>query len=43
METLEQCVKYAQWYQWRSSGFFIIDFEQISHTVLLFSLLTLSK
>ena len=28
--------------QWRRSGFFIVNFEHISHHVLVFLLLTLS-
>ena len=30
-------------YQWRRSGIFIVNFEHISHLVLVFLLLTLSK
>ena len=37
IETLEQGVKYVQ------SGVFIVNFEHISHLVLVFLLLTLSK
>ena len=37
--TLEQGVKYVQW---RRSGIFIVNFEHISHLVLLFLLLTLN-
>ena len=29
--------------QWRWSGFFIVNFEQLSHSVLLSPLLTLNK
>ena len=29
--------------QWRQSGVFIVNFEHISHLVLVFILLTLSK
>ena len=38
IETLEQGVKYG-----RLSGVFIVNFEHISHLVLVFLLLTLSK
>ena len=38
IETLEQGVKYVQ----RRSGFFIVNFEHISHLVLVFLLLTLN-
>ena len=47
METLEQGAKYVQ--NWiikaplRSSGVFIVNFEHISHLVLVFLLLTLSR
>ena len=37
IETLEQGVK------WRRSGVLIVNFEHISHLVLMFILLTLSK
>ena len=37
-ETLEQGVKYVQRRQWRRSGFFIVNFEHISHLVLVFLL-----
>ena len=37
METLEQGVKYVQ-----SCGIFIVNFEHISHLVLMFLLLTLN-
>ena len=33
----------AQWRQWHRSGFFIVNFEHISHLVLAFLLLTLSS
>ena len=55
METSEKCeirskltgkmwnnVKYVR-RQWRGSGVFIVNFEHISHIVLVFSLLTLNK
>ena len=49
-ETLEQGVKYVQKLtikiaerrHWRRSGIFIVDFEHISHLVLVFLLLTLN-
>ena len=45
MKTLEQCTNYVQIYNinvaWRRSGVFIINFEHISHIVLVFPLLTL--
>ena len=40
-ETLEEGVKYVQ--SWCRSGVFIINFEHISHLVLVFLLLNLSK
>ena len=40
IETLEQGVKYRQW---RRFGVFIVNFEHISHRVLVFLLLTLSR
>ena len=40
IETLEQGVK--KWRQWRRSGVFIVNFEHISHLVLVFLLLTLN-
>ena len=40
IETLEQGVKYVQWCR---SGVFIVNFEHISHLVLVFLLLTLSR
>ena len=43
IETLEQGVNYVQICQWRRSGVFIVNFEHISHLVLLFLLLTLNK
>ena len=46
IETLEQGVKYVQSLklrQCRRSGVFIINFEEISHLVLVFLLLTLSR
>ena len=42
-ETLELGVKYFQSLQWRRSGISIVNFEHISHLVLLFLLLTLSR
>ena len=42
IETLEQGVKYVQ-SQWRRSGVFIVNFEHISHLVLVFLLLTLGR
>ena len=54
METLEQDVKYLKYIfsklttktperrHWHRSAFFIINFERISHLVLLFLLLTLN-
>ena len=43
IETLEQSVKYVQGCQWRGSDVFIVNFEHISHLVLVFLLLTLSR
>ena len=40
IETLEQGVKYVHW---RRSGVFIVNFEHISHLVLVFLLLTLNR
>ena len=37
-ETLEQGVKYVQRRQWRRSGFFIVNFEHISHLAPVFLL-----
>ena len=34
--------KTPEWYQWRHSGVFIVNFEHISHLALVFLLLTLS-
>ena len=42
IETLEQGVKYVQCH-WRRSGVFIGNLEHISHLVLVFLLLTLSR
>ena len=42
-ETLEQSVKYVRTQQWRRSGIFIVNFEHISHLVVVFILLTLSR
>ena len=44
-ETLEQGMKYvqSQQRQWRRSGIFILNFEHVSHLVLVFLLLTLSR
>ena len=39
IEVLEQGVKYVHW---RRSGAFIVNFERISHLVLVFLLLTLN-
>ena len=36
-------VKTPERRQWRRSGFFIVNFEQNSHIVLVFLLLTLSR
>ena len=47
IETLEQGVKYVQSQQerrqWRRSDVFVVAFEHISHLVLVFLLLTLSR
>ena len=40
-ETLEQGVRYVQSH-WRRSGIFIVNFEHISHLVLVFLLFTLN-
>ena len=44
IETVEQGVKYVQSKipSWRRSGVFTINFEHISHLVLVFLLLTLN-
>ena len=50
IETLEQDVKYGhsltietpERHQWRCSGVFIVNFEHISHLLLVFLLLTLN-
>ena len=34
---------FLEWRQWRQSGVFIVNFEKISHTVLVFPLLTLNS
>ena len=36
-------MKTPEWRRWRRSGVFIVNFEQISHIVLVFSMLTLNK
>ena len=36
-------IKTPRWYQWRSSGVFFVNFEQISDIVLVFPLVTLNK
>ena len=36
-------IKTTEPQQWRLSGFFIVNFEHISHPVLVFLLLTLSR
>ena len=49
IETLEKGVKYIQaiktpeLHQWRPSGTFIVNVEQISHFFIVFQLLTLNK
>ena len=45
IETLEQGMKYVPntSRQWRHSGIFIVNFEHISHLVLVFLFLTLSR
>ena len=42
IETLEEGVKYVQLCHWRRSSIFIVNFEHISHLVLVFLLLTLN-
>ena len=42
IETIEKGVKYIQ-RQWDRLGVFIVNFEHISHLVLVFLLLTLSR
>ena len=39
----ELTIKTPERRQWRSSGVFIVNFEHISHLVLVFLLLTLSS
>ena len=39
----ELTIKMPEWRQWRRSGVFIVNFEDISHLVLVFLLLTLSR
>ena len=36
-------IKTPEWRQWRRSGFFIVNFEHMSHLVVVFLLLTLSR
>ena len=36
-------IKTPEWRYWRRFGIFIVNFEQISHIVVVFSLLTLNK
>ena len=36
-------IKTSEWRHWRRSGVFIVNFEHISHLVLVFPLLTLSR
>ena len=36
-------IKTPERHEWRRSGVFIINFEHISHIVLVFRLLTLSR
>ena len=36
-------IKAPEWRQWRRSGVYIVNFEQISNIVLVFPLLTLNK
>ena len=36
-------IKTPEWRQWRHSGVFIVNFEHVSHLVLVFLLLTLSR
>ena len=36
-------IKIPERHHWRHSGIFIVNFEQISHIVLVFPLLTLSR
>ena len=45
IETLEQGVKYVQSdvVHWRLSGVFTVNFECISHLIVVFLLLTLSR
>ena len=40
---LKLTIKTPEWRQWRRSGVFIVNFEDISHLVLVFLLLTLSR
>ena len=42
IETLEEGVKHVQLCHWRRSSIFIVNFEHISHLVLVFLLLTLN-
>ena len=50
MKTKEKHVKFGQSYQlghhsgqWRHSSFFVVNFEQISHVILMFTLMILNK
>ena len=36
-------IKTPEWHHWRRSGVFIVNFEHISHILLVFLLLTLSR
>ena len=41
--TIKLTIKTPERCQWRRSGIFIVNFEHISHTFLVFLLLTLKK
>ena len=36
-------IRTSEWYHWQRSGLFFVNFEQISHIVLVFPLVTLNK
>ena len=40
---LKITIKTIERHHWRCSGLFIVNFEQISHIILVFPLLTLDK
>ena len=43
VKALEKGLKYFQSFHWRRSGVFIVNFEHISHLLLVFLLLTFEQ